>query len=202
MGYDPNGTFVITVSALLMAAFVGAMAGALVGGVYGGITAATNNQNVLAGVLIGMLAGGIMGARAGIAATFIAPVLAGEGILLATASGVGLVMGNSLSVGAALAIGTTIAFGSGALGGFTSDSLTQIVNNGRVSNWESVMISALQWGGLNTIGTYLSALGGPHLTNFENFVLSQVFNHLTSSLGLLFDMLRSSFERQKQAALF
>ena len=200
MFYDPNGTFVITGTALLAAALIGAAAGAIVGGVYGGITAAANNQNVFAGVLIGMLAGGIMGAGAGIAATFIAPVLAGEGILLATASGVGFVVGNSLSVGAALAIGTTVAFGSGALGGVTSDILTQIVNNGSVSNWGSVGVSALQWGVLNTIGTYLSALGGPHLTNLDNFVLSQIFNHLTSSLGLLFDMLRASWQNQKPTA--
>lgn len=66
-----------------------------------------------------------MGAGAGIASLFIAPVLVGEGVMVATSTGAGLVMGNALSAGAALAIGTGIAFGSGAIGGAASDMLTK-----------------------------------------------------------------------------
>ena len=197
MCVDPSGTFVITGTVLLMAALIGAAAGAIVGGIYGGVTAVANNQNVLSGVLIGILSGSVMGAGAGIAATFIAPILAGEGVVFAALSGASAGIGNALTVGAALTIGTTTAFGSGAIGGVISDTLTQTVNNGKVSDWSSVCISALQWGTLNTIGTYLSALGGTNLTNFENFVMSQVFNYLTGSLGLLFDVIRSGLGYQK-----
>ena len=142
-----------------------------------------------------------MGAGAGVASVFIAPVLFGEGIMIATASGAGFVVGNAIGAGTALAIGTSIAFGSGAVGGATSDIFTQIINNGSVTDWASVGISALQWGVLNTVGTYLSSLGGPHLTGFENFVLSQVFNHLTSSIGLLSDLIRASINKKGMARM-
>ena len=184
---DSSGHFVITLSAVLWAAAIGAAIGAVSGAVYGGITAAANGQNVWAGIGIGALTGGFMGAGAGVASLFIAPVLAGAGFM----------MGNALSAGAALAIGTGIAFGSGAIGGAASDMLTQVANNGKVSDWSSVGVSALQWGLINTGGAFLGSVGGP-LSNLETALVSGVFGNVTGGIGLTADVIRDRINKRKQ----
>ncbi len=194
---DPSGHFVITLSAVLCAAAIGASVGAVSGAIYGGLTAAANNQNVWAGIGIGALTGGFMGAGAGVASIFIAPVLVGEGVMVATATGVGFVMGNALSAGTALAIGTSIAFGSGAIGGVASDMLTQIANNGKVSDWGSLGISALQWGLINTAGAFLGSIYGP-LPNLKTAIISGGVNIITGGIGLAFDVIRDRINKRKQ----
>ena len=194
---DPSGHFVITLSAVLWAAAIGAAIGAVSGAVYGGITAAANGQNVWAGIGIGALTGGFMGAGAGIASLFIAPVLVGEGVMVATATGAGFVMGNALSAGAALAIGTGIAFGSGAIGGAASDMLTQVANTGKVSDWNSVGFSALQWGLINTAGAFLGSVGGP-LSNLETALVSGMLGNVTGLIGLTADVIRGRNNKRKQ----
>ena len=194
---DPSGHFVITLSAVLWAAAIGAAIGAVSGAVYGGITAAANGQNVWAGIGIGALTGGFMGAGAGVASLFIAPVLVGEGVMVATATGAGFVMGNALSAGAALAIGTGIAFGSGAIGGAASDMLTQVANTGKVTDWSSVGVSALQWGLINTAGAFLGSVGGP-LSNLETALVSGVFGNVTGGIGLTADVIRDRINKRKQ----
>ena len=194
---DPSGHFVITLFAVSCAAVIGAIIGAVSGAVYGGITAAANGQNVWAGIGFGALTGGFMGAGAGVASLFIAPVLVGEGVMVATATGAGFVMGNALSAGAALAIGTGIAFGSGAIGGAASDMLTQVANTGKVSDWNSVGVSALQWGLINTAGAFLGSVGGP-LSNLETALVSGVFGNVTGGIGLTADVIRDRINKRKQ----
>ena len=137
---DPSGHFVITLSAVLWAAAIGAVSGA----VYGGITVVANGQNVWAGIGIGALTGGFMGAGAGVASLFIAPVLVGEGVMVATATGAGFVMGNALSAGAALVIGTEIVFGTGFVGGMVADASTQVINDGGVTGAIGMTIDILR----------------------------------------------------------
>ena len=153
----------------------------------GGITAAINEQDIWVG--IGALSGAFMGAGAGVASLFIAPVIAGEGIMVTTATETGFVMGNALNVGAALAIGSCIAFSSGAIGGASSDMLMRLANDGKVSDWNSVAISALQWGFINTMGTFLGSVGGP-LSNFETTLVSCLFSSVTGAMGLTADVIR------------
>lgn len=152
--YDPSGHFVITLSAVLWAAAIGAAIGAVSGAFYGGITAAVNGKNVWAGIGIGALTGGFMGAGAGVASLFIAPVLVGEGVMVATATGAGFVMGNALSAGAALAIGTGIAFVTGFVGGMVADASAQVINDGGVNDMGSVFVSGIQWGLINIAGAF------------------------------------------------
>ena len=192
---DPSGHFVITLSAVLAAAAIGAAIGAVSGAVYGGITAAANGQNVWAGIGIGALTGGFMGAGAGIASLFIAPVLVGEGVMVATATGAGFVMGNALSAGAALAIGTGIAFGTGFVGGTVADASTQVVNDGGVNDWGSVFVSGIQWGLINTAGAFLGSMGGTSTLN--GALLSAIFGGVTGAVGMTIDILRNR-KNQKQ----
>ncbi len=188
MFVDPSGCFVITLSVILWAAIIGAGLGIVSGAIYGGITAAANGQNVWVGIGIGALTGGLMGAGAGVASLFIAPVLVGASVS----------MGNVLlSAGAALAIGTSIAFGSGAIGGAVSDMLTQSINNGRVSDWNSVGISALQWGLINTASAYLGSIGGP-LSKLETTFITGVFNNVTGGIGFVVDVIRNMISNRKQ----
>ena len=188
MYVDPSGHFVITLSVILWAAIIGAALGIVSEAIYGGITAADNGQNVWVGIGIGALTGGLMGAGAGVASLFIAPVLVEASVS----------MGNVLlSAGAALAIGTSIAFGSGAIGGAVSDMLTQSINNGRVSDWNSVGISALQWGLINTASAYLGSIGGP-LSKLETTFITGVFNNVTGGIGFVVDAIRNMISNRKQ----
>ena len=82
---DPSGHFIISSSLLVVTAFIGAALGAVSGAVYGGLTAAANGQNIWAGVGLGLLTGAIMGTGAGVASLFIAPIIAGEGVVFSVA---------------------------------------------------------------------------------------------------------------------
>ena len=85
-----------------------------------------------------------MDGGASVASLFIAPVLVGEGVMVATPTGAGFVMGNALSTGAALAIGTGIAFGTGFVGGMVADASTQIINDGGVTGAVGMTIDILR----------------------------------------------------------
>ena len=196
---DPSGHFVITLSAVLWAAAIGASIGAVSGAVYGGITAAANGQNVWAGIGIGSLTGGFMGAGTGVASLFIAPVLVGEGVMVATATGAGFVMGNALSAGAALAIGTGIAFGTGFVGGMGADALTQVVNDGGVDDWGSVFVSGFQWGVINTAGAFLGSMGGTSTLN--GALLSGIFGGVTGAVGMTIDILRNRINKKQNVGV-
>ena len=181
--YDPSGHGVILVTLI-----VGALIGGAIGAVYGGITAAANGQNILGGILIGMLAGIIMGAGAGVASLYLAPVIIGEAAVVG---------GVTYSVGAALAIGGGIAFGSGFIGGMTADALTQFVNDGGVNDWESVFVSGLQWGLINTTSAFLGSLGGP-VSTLDSGLLSGIFGSVTSAFGMVIDILRNRKNRKQK----
>ena len=180
--YDPSGH-----SAILAALLVGAIVGGVIGGVYGGLTAAANDQNVLAGVLIGIGAGALMGAGAGVASLYLAPVIVGQAAVVG---------GVTYSAGAALAIGSGIAFGSGFIGGMAADALTQVVNDGGVNDWGSVLVSGFQWGLINTASAFLCSLGGP-VSKLNNVLLSVIFGSVTSAVGMTIDILRNR-KNQKQ----
>ncbi len=184
---DPSGNFVITLSAVLWAAAIGFGVGAVSGAVYGGITAAANGQDVWAGIGIGALTGGIMGAGAGVASLFIAPILAGGGVAIGA---------TSISAGASLAIGTGISFGTGAIGGAVSDIWTQHVNNGAITDIDSIINSAFQWGFINTFGAFIGSVGGP-LSNLETALITGIFNNVTGSVGLTIDAIRGKSTRRK-----
>ena len=175
---DPTGH-----SAIL----IGLIIGAIVGGVYGGLTAVVNDQNVLAGVLIGIGAGALMGAGAGVASLYLAPVIVGQAAVVG---------GITYSAGGALAIGSGIAFGSGFIGGMAADALTQVVNDGGVNDWGSVLVSGFQWGLINTASAFLCSLGGP-VSKLNNVLLSVIFGSVTSAVGMTIDILRNR-KNQKQ----
>lgn len=86
---------------------------------------------------------------------------------------------------------------SGAICGANSDMLTQLANTGKVSDWGSVCISALQWGVINTAGAFLGSVGGP-LTNLETALVSGVFGNVTGGIGLAADVIRDRTNRRKQ----
>ena len=186
---DPNGHFVITLFAVLGAAAIGFGCGAAAGALYGGLTAAANNQSVWHGILIGAVVGGLMGVGAGVASLFMAPLLIGSGVAIG---------GTALSTGAALAIGTGIAFSSGAVGGAISDIWTQHVNNGAVTDIDSIFKSALQWGVINTFSAFIGSVGGP-LTNLETALITGIFNNVTGAIGLTVDVMRGNSSKRKLA---
>ena len=188
---DTSGHFVITLSAILWAAAIGGVLGAASGAIYGGLTAVANDQDVWEGVGIGALTGGFMGAGAGVASLFIAPIIVGESVAIATAAG-----GMAVSTGASLTIGIGIGFGTGVFGGASSDMLTQIANNGKISDWGSTSVSALQWGVINTTSAFLGALGGP-LSNLESGFVTGVFNNVTGIIGLAIDVIRGVSNKRK-----
>jgi len=177
---DPSG------HSILVGMLVGAIIGAVIGGAYGGITAAANGQNVTAGILIGGLAGGLMGAGAALASVFLAPAITGGAVVMG---------GIQFSTGAAVAIGGGIAFFSGAFGGALADALTQIVNDGAVHNGKSVILSGVQWGIINVASGFLGSLAGP-VAILESAILSGIFGSVTSAVGMMIDLLRSTYEQK------
>lgn len=137
---------------------------------------------------IGVIAGGILiGAGAGVASLFIVPILAGGGVAIGA---------TSISAGASLAIGTGISFGTGAIGGAVSDIWTQHVNNGAITDIDSIINSAFQWGFINTFGAFIGSVGGP-LTNLETALITGIFNNVTGSVGLTIDEIRGNSTRRK-----
>ena len=169
----------------MVAAGIGAVLGAVSGAMYGGFTAAANGQSVWNGIMIGAVTGAFMGAGAGVASLFIAPILAGGSVAVGA---------TSISAGASLAIGIGISFGTGAIGGSISDIWTQHVNNGEVSDIDSIIKSAFQWGVINTFGAFLGSVGGP-LSNFETALTTGIFNNVTGSVGLTVDAIRGNSSR-------
>ena len=181
---DPSGHFIISSSVLVVTAFIGAALGAVSGAVYGGLTAAANGQNIWAGVGLGLLTGAIMGTGAGVASLFIAPIIAGEGVVFSVAGAT-----LAVSAGSSVAIGFGVAFATGAVGGIISDMHTQRLKDGEISDWGSVVISALQWGGLNVLSAVLGSIGGP-LSDLEAAFVTSVFNNVTGVIGLAIDVAR------------
>ena len=184
---DPSGHFIISLTSILIAAGIGAALGAVSGAIYGGFTAAANGQNVWGGIMIGAVTGAFMGAGAGVASLFIAPILAGGSVVIGA---------TSISAGASLAIGAGISFGTGAIGGAVSDIWTQHINNGDVTDIDSVIKSAFQWGTINTFGAFLGSVGGP-LSNLETALITGVFNNVTGSIGLTVDAIRGNNSRRR-----
>ena len=172
---------------------MGLIVGAILGGVYGGLTAAANDQNVIAGIFIGAFAGGLMGAGAGIASLYLAPAIVGQ-----SAFAVG---GITYSAGTAVAIGSSIAFGSGAISGMMADAATQIVNDGGIHDLNSVFISGMQWGLINTASAILGSLGGP-VSDLDSGLLSTIFGSVTSATGMTVDILRNGRNKKKTAGLY
>jgi len=184
---DNNGNLVITGLMILTAALIGVVAGAIIGGIAGGITAAANGQNIWYGIGIGILGGAIMGAGAGVGALFLGPIIAGEGIMIATAVGA-----NSISVGLAVGIGLGISSATGIIGGGLSDMLNQLNNgvNGDSLDWGSIIGEALISGFFNMISAALAGCGGLHLGNGINFLLSLQLNVLPSGYDSIINIIK------------
>ena len=142
--------------------------------------------------ILGLAAGSLMGVGAGIASLFIAPVLVGQSVAIGAAT---------ISSGAALAIGTGIAFGSGAIIGGTADMFAQIINAGKISDWASVVESAIQWGVLNVFSAFAGSIGGP-LSNLETILITAIFNGAIGAVGLLIDVIRNRKKHQSQIQEF
>lgn len=161
----------ITFSLILWVAGIGAAIGTVWGAAYGGITTTVNGQNVWAGIGIGALIGFFMGAGAGVASLFIAPVLVGEGVMVATATGTGFI------------------------GGMVADASVQVINDGGVNDWGSVFVSGIQWGLINTAGAFFSSMGGT--STLSGALLSAIFGGVTGAVGMTIDILRNR-KNQKQ----
>ena len=191
---DFTGHFVITAGTLLIAALIGLAAGAVIGGVAGGITAAATGDNVVFGVLFGALGGGLIGAGAGIGSVFLAPLLIGEGVVIA---------GHALATGAAWGIGLGIGFISGALGGGIQDLLNQLSNNDwkiqKVDFWH-VGISALENGVFNALSSFLGGCGGTDLSHFISFLLNVQLNVIPTGFTSITDLMRWYIERKNDYA--
>lgn len=199
--FDPNGHIVISVSTILIAAGIGALAGAIIGGVAGGINAAATHSNVGVGIVVGALGGGIMGAGAGVASLFLAPVIAGEGIIFIATTG-GTLFGTSVSTGLAIGIGIGASAGAGVVGGGLTDLLSQVFNDGKISDWISIGISAFEGGALNTLSGILGAFGGTTLSTIDNLIMTTMLNTIPSGYGSIADIIRYYLKKRKEALVY
>lgn len=118
-------------------------------------------------------------------------------------------MGTALSSGTSLAIGAGVAFGTGSVGGALADISSQLLYDGKVSNWGSVGWSTLQWGTINTLNAFACA-------GFEAFqiadtalgygiaeaiTVTSLMNIGFGSGGFLIDVLRSNAAKRRQSQL-
>ena len=159
MKVDPSGH----IATLLIAAIIGgAIGGAFSGGIYGGLTAAANKENVWAGIIIGTLSGMVMGGAAGAGGYFF-----GKGRIV---------------------LGFLVPFGIGSVAGFCSDIVTQAVNKGAVTDWESPWINAGQWGALN-LASALLGFGAEGVV--ENMTVGWITGLALGGFGLIADVLKS-----------
>ena len=83
-------------------------------------------------------------------------------------------------------------------GGMAADATTQFVNDGDIRDWNSVVISGIQWGVLNTAGAFLGSLAGP-VSILESALLSGIFGSVTSAVGMTMDVLRNRTGQARQA---
>ncbi len=195
---DPEGCLAITLSMILTTAIIGFISGSVVGGVAGGLIAAANGTNVGYGILAGILAGGITGAGAAIASLFIAPVIAGEGVMLVTAAGTNFYMGVTISSSIALSIGIGISLVSGAIGGGVNEIVGQLLNEHKISNWKSVGISALESGILNVFSGFLGGFVGVDISNFDNLLVTTMLNKIPTGFGVVIDIIRNALKKRRE----
>ena len=154
MGYDPNGTFIISVTAIITAALISAGFGA---GIAAGFTIYQdcmddgrlfNGSITLQSYLGNILGGAIAGFGIGVCATLGAGL--GASLLDFTLATTGLTL--SLSGGSALAISSITAFTTGALG-----YITRVVISDQESfEWSNMFIEA----GANLLSGLTSFVGG------------------------------------------
>ena len=177
MYYDPQGHL----AAWLILAIAGAIMGAVIGGFYGGMTAAANGQNVGAGILIGAFGGAIMGFAAGVGGWFIGQAIAGTAV-------------GTLSIIGTLVTGLGISFGGGFVGGALSDTFTQLVNHGEVTDIGSIFISGAQWGLLNTVAGLLGFGAEGWLAGLG---ASYVIGLCVSGIGMSIDVIRNNYNTKE-----
>ena len=140
------------------------------GGLYGAATAAVNGDDAVAGFFIGMLSGAILGVGTAIA---------------------------GISAISSIAIKISITFISGAIAGFTSDTLNQIANDGYVKDWSSALISSLEYGCLNTLNFGLCSIGATDSV-LENVLLNLIFGNETSLIGFAIDVIKNKFSDNEE----
>ena len=103
-----------------------------------------------------------MGAGAGVGALFLAPIIAGEGIMIATAVGESFFMGNAISTGLAVGIGLGVSASTGIIGGGLSNMLNQLSSGIKVSlDWNSIALGAIGSGFLNMFSASLAGRPRP-----------------------------------------
>ena len=76
------------------------------------------------------------------------------------------------------------------------NELTQVVNDGGVNDWESVLVSGFQWGLINTASAFLGSLGWP-VSTLVRALLSCIFGSVTSAVGMTIDILRNRKNKNK-----
>ena len=166
------------ISVLMIGLIAGAIVGAAVGGTYGGLTAAAQGKTgweIVGAIGIGIVAGGIMGAGAGVGAAVLTSGIWGF------AAYSGIAWGISLGASA----------GSGALGGLAMDTLSQVMHEGKVNDWQSVGWSVLQGAVINTISMLSTAIGGGAGSSWSaNIGLNVVMGFPVSGISFTLDMLR------------
>ena len=173
---DPTGH-----SAILTGLIIGAISGAIAGSFYGAVTAHVNGEDVSTGIFSGFIGGLIMGAGAGIASAFIAPVLIGANTLF------------GLTTTSSLIIGGTIAFGSGILGGAISEYTSQINTYGTVRDPNKIVVSAFEYGVINTLGAFLGSFAYTSsgiIGISEILTNNYVVNNFTGVTGLIVDIFK------------
>ena len=76
------------------------------------------------------------------------------------------------------------------------NALTQVVNDGGVNDYRSVLVSGFQWGLINTASEFLGSLGWP-VSTLDRALLSVILGSVTSAVGMTIDILRNR-KNQKQ----
>lgn len=174
---DPSGHMALWAIGLV----AGVIIGVVIGGTYGGLTAVSQGATgweVVGAIWIGALAGGIMGAGAG----FGSAVLTGA---LAEVAGIAAFSGASWCI----ALGASA--GTGVLGGFAMDTLSQTMYNGRVTDWASVGVSSLQAGIVNVVSMLSTSIGGGAGASWAaNLGMNFVMGFPVSSASFTIDMFR------------
>lgn len=156
----------------------GAIIGHIIGGIYGGLTAASEGKKgweVIGAIGIGSFVGGIMGAGAGF----------GSAVLT------GAIASISAWSGAAWCIGLGASALSGALGGFAMDAFSQIMYQGKVTDWASTGWSSLQGAIINVVSMFSTSIGGGAGSSWlANLGLNLIMGFSTSCVSFTVDMFR------------
>ncbi len=111
----------------------------------------------------------------------------------------GIIMGNSSFAGAQLWAqggitniikGVAVSFLGGAVAGAYSESTNQINNNGKIVNKKSILITAVEYGGINILATVFGVIT-QEVTGIMAIGGIYIFDLVTSAISVAIDLLRN-----------